>query len=283
MQPGQYEITPEAVVNAVDENTICVVPILGVTYTGAFEPIEAIHAALVEHNAKTGWEIPMHVDAASGGFVAPFLHADLKWDFRLPLVKSINVSGHKYGLVYPGVGWVVWRSREELPEELIFHVNYLGGDMPTFTLNFSRPGNQIIGQYYNFLRLGRAGYTQVMESMRDTATYLSGEIEKLGPFDLLSRGDTIPVFAFTLKDSSRYTVFDLSEKLREHGWQVPAYTLPPKVDHMAVMRVCVREGFSRDLAAMLLADLKGAVEHFESQKGFQSPYGGRHGKVHKNC
>jgi len=283
MEPGQYEITPEAVVNAVDENTIGVVAILGVTYTGAFEPIEAIHDALVEHNQKTGHDIPLHVDAASGGFVAPFLHPDLKWDFRLPLVKSINVSGHKYGLVYPGVGWVVWRSGDELPEELIFHVNYLGGDMPTFTLNFSRPGNQIVGQYYNFLRLGRDGYTRVMETMRDTAIYLSGEIEKLGPFELVSRGDTIPVFAFQLKHPGSYTVFDLSEKLREHGWQVPAYTMPPKVENMAVMRVCVREGFSRDLADMLLADLKSAVEHFEKQPGYQSPYKDRQGKVHKNC
>ncbi|TWU29661.1 glutamate decarboxylase [Bythopirellula polymerisocia] len=283
MEPGQYTITPEAVLNAVDENTICVVAILGVTYTGEFEPVEAIHEALVGHNAKTGQDIPIHVDAASGGFVAPFLQPDLKWDFRLPLVKSINVSGHKYGLVYPGVGWVVWRSQEELPEELIFHVNYLGGDMPTFTLNFSRPGNQIVGQYYNFLRLGRQGYTQVMRSMQDTAVYLSSEIEKLGTFELLSRGDTIPVFAFNLKNSDRYTVFDLSEKLREHGWQVPAYTMPPKVEKLAVMRICVREGFSRNLADMLLADLKTAVAYFENQKEFKSPHLGRHGKVHKNC
>jgi glutamate decarboxylase len=283
MEPGQYEITPEKVLEIIDENTICVVPILGVTYTGAFEPVEAIHDALVDYNARTGNEIPIHVDAASGGFVAPFLHPDLKWDFRLPLVKSINVSGHKYGLVYPGVGWVVWRSREELPQELIFHVNYLGGDMPTFTLNFSRPGNQIVAQYYNFLRLGRKGYTQVMEGMRDTAVYLSGEIEKLGPFQLLSRGDTIPVFAFALKKSDHYTVFDLCDKLREHGWQVPAYTMPPKVDDLAVLRVCVREGFSRDLAEMLLADLKAAVEHFEKMKGFESPHAGHKGKTHKTC
>ncbi len=283
MEPGQYEITPAKVLEAVDENTICVVPILGVTYTGAFEPVEAIHEALVEYNAKTGYEIPMHVDAASGGFVAPFLHPELKWDFRLPLVKSINVSGHKYGLVYPGVGWVVWRSHEELPEDLVFHVNYLGGDMPTFTLNFSRPGNQIVGQYYNFLRLGRDGYTKVMTQMRDTAVYLSGEIAKLGPFELISRGDTIPVFAFHLKQPGSYTVFDLSEKLREHGWQVPAYTMPPKVEDLAVMRVCVREGFSRDLADMLLADLKAAVDYFERQAGFQSTHRNRRGKMHKTC
>jgi len=265
MQPDQYTITPDGVLDAVDENTIAVVAILGVTYTGAYEPVEAIHQALTEHNAATGHDIPMHVDAASGGFVAPFLQPDLAWDFRLPLVKSINVSGHKYGLVYPGVGWVVWRSHEDLPEDLVFRVNYLGGDMPTFTLNFSRPGNQIVGQYYNFLRLGRDGYTRIMQTLRETAMHLSSEIENMGPFKLISRGDSIPVFAFALEDASRFTVFDLSDKLREHGWQVPAYTMPPKVDDLAVLRVVVREGFSRDLADMLLADLRKAIEHFEPQ------------------
>ena len=269
MKPGQYTITPEGVLNAVDQNTIAVVPILGVTYTGAYEPVKEIHDALVAYNANTGHAVPMHIDAASGGFVAPFLQPDLEWDFRLPLVKSINVSGHKYGLVYPGVGWVVWRSHEDLPEDLVFHVNYLGGDMPTFTLNFSRPGNQIVGQYYNFLRLGREGYTRIMQSLRDTATYLSGEIEKMGPFELISRGDSIPVFAFALKDSSRYSVFDLSDKLRGHGWQVPAYTMPPKVEDLAVLRIVVREGFSRDLADMFLADLAKVAAHFEAQSGHQ--------------
>jgi glutamate decarboxylase len=283
MEPNQYTITPQGVLDAVDENTIAVVPILGVTYTGGFEPVEAIHDALVEHNAKTGHDIPMHVDAASGGFVAPFLHPELKWDFRLPLVKSINVSGHKYGLVYPGIGWVAWRSHEDLPDDLIFHVNYLGGDMPTFTLNFSRPGNQVVAQYYNFIRLGRAGYKRAFEQMRDIATFLSSEIEKTGRFDLLSRGDTIPVFAFALKDSSHYTVYDLSDKLREHGWQVPAYTMPPKVEDLAVLRIVVREGFSRDLADMLMKDLHAAIEHFESQPGYKPTPPKTRGKVHKNC
>ena len=283
MEPDQYTITPKGVLDAVDENTIGVIPILGVTYTGAFEPVEAIHEALVEHNAKTGHDIPIHVDAASGGFVAPFLHPELKWDFRLPLVKSINVSGHKYGLVYPGIGWVAWRSHEDLPQELIFHVNYLGGDMPTFTLNFSRPGNQVVAQYYNFLRLGREGYTRAFEQMRDVATELASEIEKTGRFDLLSRGDTIPVLAFALKDPSHYTVYDLSAKLREHGWQVPAYTMPPKVEDLAVLRIVVREGFSRDLADMLMQDLHAAIEHFESQPGYKPTHAHERGKVHKNC
>jgi glutamate decarboxylase len=266
MEKGRYVITPEEVLNATDENTIGVVAILGTTFTGEFEPIEAIHEALAKQNAGRGWEIPMHVDAASGGFVAPFLHPDLKWDFRLPLVKSINVSGHKYGLVYPGIGWVVWRHQADLPEDLVFHVNYLGGDMPTFTLNFSRPGNQVVGQYYNFLRLGRTGYTQIMTAMRDIATGLAAGIAKLGPFELVSDGSDIPVFAFKLRDDiDTYSVFDVSDKLREFGWQVPAYTMPEHAEDVAVLRIVVREGFSQDMAGMLLDDIRKAVAYFEAR------------------
>jgi len=263
MERGRYVITPEQVAGAVDENTIGVVAILGTTYTGEFEPVKEIHDTLVKLNADNDWDVPLHVDGASGAFVAPFLHPELEWDFRLPLVKSINASGHKYGLVYPGVGWVMWRSHEDLPEELIFHVNYLGGDMPTFTLNFSRAGNQVVGQYYNFLRLGRAGYTLVMETLRDIATGLSREIAKLGPFELISDGSAIPVFAFKLRDGLPYSVYDLSDKLRQSGWQVPAYTMPEGAENVAVLRVVVREGFSRDLADEMLKALGNAVAFFE--------------------
>jgi glutamate decarboxylase len=193
--------------------------------------------------------------------VAPFLHPDLKWDFRLPNVVSINVSGHKYGLVYPGVGFVVWRSAADLPDDLVFHVNYLGGDMPTFTLNFSRPGNQIIGQYYNFLRLGMSGYRKVMEAGRDLAVHTSSRIAKLGPFELVSDGTAIPVFAFATTEDTPYTVFDVSDRLRVKGWQVPAYTMPDDATDVAVLRVVVREGFSYDLADALLADLAEATEY----------------------
>jgi glutamate decarboxylase len=268
IEKGRYVVTAEGVLEHTDENSIGVVAILGTTFTGEFEPIAEIHEALVGQNSKTGWDIPMHIDAASGGFVAPFLHPDLVWDFRLPLVKSINVSGHKYGLVYPGVGWVVWRDKAELPDDLIFHVNYLGGDMPTFTLNFSRPGNQIIGQYYNFLRLGRAGYTQIMRALRDVATRLSSAIVELGPFELLSDGSAIPVFAFKLKDSVKtYSVFDVSDRLRQYGWQVPAYTMPANAEDVAVLRVVVREGFSTDMASKLLEDVRKAVTVLESTPG----------------
>ena len=254
----------------VDENTIAVVGILGSTYTGEYEPIEELNKALVKLNAKTGWEVPIHVDAASGGFVAPFTSPRLKWDFRLPLVKSINVSGHKYGLVYPGVGWVIWRDQRELPDELVFHVNYLGGDQPTFNLNFSKGTSQIIGQYYNFLRLGQEGYRQVMVALQETAGCIADEIEGNKRFKVWSKRGHLPVIAFGLKDSSRFTVFDISDKLRERGWVVPAYTMAPDAQDIAVLRIVVREGLSRDMADLLLADLNHSVAYLEKRSASKS-------------
>jgi glutamate decarboxylase len=198
--------------------------------------------------------------------IAPFLDPELEWDFRLPRVASINTSGHKYGLVYPGVGWVVWRDPAALPEELVFQVNYLGGNMPTFALNFSRPGAQVAAQYYNFLRLGFEGYRQVQQVCRDVATRLSSEIAKLGPFRLLTDGSQLPVFAFTLADqASGYSVFDVSSALRESGWLVPAYTFPANRTDLAALRIVVRNGFSHDMADMLLADLGQALPRLARQ------------------
>ena len=258
---NRFVVDPDDVMARVDENTIGVIPILGTTYTGEFEPIEEIHDRVVAYNAEHDLDIPIHVDAASGGFVAPFLHPDLRWDFRLPQVKSINVSGHKYGLTYPGIGFVVWRSSEDLPEDLVFHVNYLGGDMPTFTLNFSRPGNQIIGQYYNFVRLGREGYTKIMEGLRATALHISSALRDMDVFDVISDGSAIPVLAFRLQGEHPYTVFHISDRLRRSGWQVPAYTMPADATNVAVLRIVVREGFGLDLADNLVDDIREAVEY----------------------
>ena len=210
------------------------------------------------------------MDAASGGFVAPFLQPELEWDFRLPNVRSINVSGHKYGLVYPGVGFVVWQSEEDLPEELIFHVNYLGGDMPTFTLNFSRSGSQIVGQYYNFIRLGRSGYTRVMKALQQTAMTLAAGIVEIGPFSIIADGTDIPVLAFEIIGDVPYTVYDVSDRLRYHGWQVPAYTMPENATDVAVLRIVVREGFTMDLASSLLTDLREACDDLQSNPPLQS-------------
>ncbi|MFA4972700.1 MAG: glutamate decarboxylase [bacterium] len=267
MEKGRYCINADEVIKRCDENTIGVVAIMGTTFTGEYEPVKEINDALDKYNAKTGYAIPIHVDGASGGFIAPFLQPKLDWDFRLKWVKSINVSGHKYGLVYPGVGWAIWRDTAELPDDLVFKVNYLGGDMPTFALNFSRPGNQIVAQYYNFLRLGHDGYRRIQQACQEVATYLSGKLEKMGPFECVTRGTDIPVFAFKLKDGAQpnFSVFDLSEMLRHRGWLVPAYTMPENCTDLAVLRIVVKEGFSRDMANLLLEDVGRALKHFEGQ------------------
>ena len=269
MTEDRYVITPEQVLDYVDSDTIGVVAILGTTYTGELEPVAEICAALDKLKKKKGLDIPVHVDAASGGFVVPFLHPDLKWDFRLPRVVSINVSGHKYGLTYPGIGFVVWRNAEHLPEELIFRVNYLGGNMPTFTLNFSRPGNQVVGQYYNFLRLGRAGYTHVMQTLSNTARWFSDQLRESQHFDVIADGSAIPVVAFRLSGGPDnkgwgYTEFDVSAALRSYGWQVPAYTMPDGAQDITVLRVVVREGFSADLARSLWTDLHAVIDHLDA-------------------
>ncbi|WP_405646758.1 glutamate decarboxylase [Streptomyces sp. NBC_00019] len=266
MEGDRFHLDPQAAAALCDENTIGVVGILGSTFDGSYEPIAELCAVLDELQERTGLDIPVHVDGASGAMVAPFLDPELAWDFRLPRVASINTSGHKYGLVYPGVGWALWRDKEALPEELIFRVNYLGGDMPTFALNFSRPGAQVVAQYYTFLRLGREGYRAVQQSTRDVALRLAERVEALGDFRLLTRGDQLPVFAFTTgHDVTAYDVFDVSRRLRESGWLVPAYTFPPSREDLSVLRVVCRNGFSADLAELFVEDLSRLLPELRRQ------------------
>jgi glutamate decarboxylase len=256
---------PHQVADYCDENTIGLVPTLGITFTGAYEPVKEIAAQLDALQARAGIDVPIHVDAASGGFVAPFVTPELEWDFRLPRVKSINTSGHKYGLAPLGVGWVIWRDVAELPDDLIFRVDYLGGDMPTFALNFSRPGGEIIAQYYNYLRLGREGYRRIQQTCLATAQYLAAEIAKLGPFDLLYDGvGGLPAVAYTLKKNERagFSLYDLSDRMRMRGWQIASYPLPPDRDDTVVQRILIRHGVSRDMAALLVDDLRRALEYF---------------------
>ena len=261
MEGDRFHLDAEQAVAHCDENTIGVVAILGSTMDGSYEPVADISRALDELAASGGPDVPLHVDAASGGMIAPFLDPDLVWDFRLPRVASINTSGHKYGLVYPGVGWALWRDKDALPEELVFKVNYLGGEMPTFALNFSRPGAEVIAQYYMFFRLGFNGMRAVQQASRDIATTLAGEVEAMGQYRLISRGDELPVFAFTTADDvTGWDVFAVSRGLREHGWQVPAYTFPENRTDLAVLRVVVRHGFSRDLAELFLHDLRDVTQ-----------------------
>ncbi|WP_410563667.1 glutamate decarboxylase [Amycolatopsis sp. cmx-4-61] len=267
MDGDRYHLTAEEAVARCDENTIGVVAILGSTFDGSYEPVAEITAALDALAERTGWDIPVHVDGASGAMIAPFLDPDLQWDFRLPRVASINTSGHKYGLVYPGVGWVIWRDKAALPAELVFNVNYLGGDMPTFALNFSRPGAEVAAQYYTFVRLGREGFRAVQQASRDVAVHLSSGIAELGPFELLTRGDQLPVFAFTTRPDAGFDVFDVSRRLRERGWLVPAYTFPENRTDLAVLRIVVRNGFTHDLADLLLADLQRVLPELEQLGG----------------
>ncbi|WP_415954452.1 glutamate decarboxylase [Streptomyces sp. KLOTTS4A1] len=256
MEGERFHLDPQSAVELCDANTIGMVGILGSTYDGSYEPIEELCTALDDLQERTGLDIPVHVDGASGAMVAPFLDEDLRWDFVLPRVASINTSGHKYGLIYPGVGWALWRDQDALPEDLIFRVNYLGGDMPTFALNFSRPGAQVAAQYYMFLRLGREGYTAVQQATREVAVGLAHQIEAYGDFHLLTHGDQLPAFAFTTAPHvTTFDVFDVARRLSERGWLIPAYTFPEHREDLSVCRVVCRNGFSSDLAALLVEDL----------------------------
>ncbi|MFF9482085.1 glutamate decarboxylase [Streptomyces sp. NPDC014733] len=266
MEGDRFHLDPRAAADLCDENTIGVVAVLGSTFDGSYEPVAEVCAALDALQERTGLDIPVHVDGASGGMVAPFLDPDLTWDFRLPRVSSINTSGHKYGLVYPGVGWALWRDAAMLPEELVFRVNYLGGDLPTFALNFSRPGAQVVAQYYTFLRLGREGYRAVQQATRDVATSLASRIAALGDFTLLTHGDELPVFAFTTAPgTTAFDVFDVSRRLKERGWLVPAYTFPANREDLSVLRVVCRNGFSHDLSDLFLGDLSQLLPELRAQ------------------
>ena len=268
MAPGRYGMEVEQMLEQVDENTILVVPTLGVTYTGEYELVKPLSAALDQLEADTGLNIDIHVDGASGAFLAPFCAPDLEWDFRLPRVKSISTSGHKFGLAPLGVGWVVWRDTADLPDDLIFHVTYLGGDMPVFQINFSRPAGQIVAQYYDFLRLGFDGYKRVHSAAYATAAYLAAEVPKLGPFDLVCAGDpvnAIPCVTWRIAEGvdPGYTLYDVADRLRARGWQVPAYPLTGELAETSVQRILVRQDVSRDLATLLLDDLRDSIKHFD--------------------
>ena len=250
-----------------DENTICIVPIAGVTWTGMNDDIEGLNKALDKYNAKTGYDIPIHVDAASGGFILPFINPRKKWDFRLKWVISISTSGHKYGLVYPGLGWVIWRDKKYLPNEMSFSVNYLGANVTQVGLNFSRPAAQILGQYYNFLHLGMEGYKEIHSNSMAIAQYCHDQIGKIDCFENYAETLDNPLFIWRLKPEydkkAKWTLYDLQDKLMQSGWMVPAYSMPKNIEDMVVMRIVVRQGMSRDMADMLIADIKSAVAELE--------------------
>jgi glutamate decarboxylase len=272
-------LTPEGMLDAIDENTIGVVGILGQTYTGGYEPIKELAEALDDLEKRTGQDVPLHVDAASGGMVAPFIQADLVWDFQLPRVHSINTSGHKYGMVYPGLGWVIWRKAEYVPADLIFHVSYLGGDMPTLALNFSRPGAQVLLQFYLFARLGRSGYTAVQQLSQDMALHVSKAIGEMAPFELITKGDDLPVFCWKMKKgyTDNWDLKNLSERLRLKGWQIPAYPLADNLSDQWVMRIVVRTGMLPTQMDLLIEQIGEAVTFLDALEG-PMPREGRTGK-----
>ncbi|KKY22409.1 putative glutamate decarboxylase [Diplodia seriata] len=289
-----YRLDPDLVRENIDENTIGVFVILGSTYTGHYEPVEEISKILDEYEAKTGVDIPIHVDGASGAFIAPFTHAQAggpKWNFELPRVKSINVSGHKFGLVYAGVGWIIWRDESYLPKHLIFELHYLGGTEESYTLNFSRPGAQIIAQYYNLIHLGFTGYRTIMENALSNARLLSRALEATGWYECVSdihrkKGDHkfvegqkpyedgensaaynagLPVVAFTLSKKFKEQFphvkqVSISNLLRAKQYIIPNYPLPPNEEKTEILRVVVRESMSLDLLDRLITDICAVTE-----------------------
>jgi glutamate decarboxylase len=267
LQPGKYTIGPEEVEPHLDENTIGVAAVVGTTFTGHADDVVGINDMLVRHRDEKGIDIPLHIDGASGAFVWPFLYPDSKWDFRLEQVRSINASGHKFGLVYPGVGWLVFRTKEDLAEDLVFYENYLGKTDATFTLNFSTGSAMVLAQYYNFVRFGKVGYRRIMEIMQENSEALAARIEGLGPFQIIGAGEeTLPLVAFNLAEEHPYDEFDIAFQLAaERGWMVPAYTMPPNAHEVKMMRALVKLNLSRSLVDRLADDLAGALETLEEK------------------
>jgi len=275
MEDGRYTIGAEQVEPLLDERTIAVAGLLGTTFTGQMDDLASIDQLLTRVEAERGQRIPLHIDAASGGFVIPFSQPDLAWDFRLPSVRSINVSNHKFGLVYPGMGTVVFRDASDLPEELIFHINYLGGDMPNYSLNFSRPSSSVVLQYFAFLRLGREGYESIVATGLDNARALATKLGAMPGLQLIADGSDFPIVALRATDPQSTDLVHLTHLLRERGWIVPAYTLPPNAEHVTVLRMVIKENFSRDMVDMLAHDVREAMHALAHGKSLH-PHRPRH-------
>ncbi len=269
LQPGKYTIGPDDVKAHVDENTIGVAAVLGTTFTGHKDDIVGINELLVRIKRERGLDVPLHVDAASGGFVWPFLYPDSEWDFRLEQVRSINVSGHKFGLVYPGIGWLIFRETADLAKDLVFEENYLGKTDSTFTLNFSTGSAMVLAQYYNFVRYGRAGYTYIMRNMQTNARVLAEKLEAMGRFEIIGPDEEqLPLVAFRLAGETGYDEFDIAWQLAaERGWMLPAYTLPPNAQDVTIMRALVKETMSREHVDTLARDIEEACSTLAKKGG----------------
>jgi glutamate decarboxylase len=275
MEDGRYTINAEQVEPHLDERTIAVGGVLGTTFTGEMDDLQSINDLLARVEQERGLRIPMHVDAATGGFVIPFSQPDLEWDFRLSHVRSINVSNHKFGLVYPGMGTVVFREESDLPEELVFHINYLGGDMPNYSLNFSRASNTVVLQYFNFVRLGRIGYERIIANALGNAQALARKLADIDGLEALNDGSTFPVVVLAATKGHDIDLVLLSHRLRERGWIVPAYTLPANAEHTTVLRMVIKENFSRDMVSLLADDVRRSM-HVVAEGASAHPRRPRH-------
>ncbi|GAA94862.1 uncharacterized protein L969DRAFT_612354 [Mixia osmundae IAM 14324] len=278
---------PQELVDLVDENTILVACLLGSTYTGGYEDVKSVNDLLEKKNKELGTDVTIHVDGASGGFVVPFVQPDRVWDFRLPLVSSINTSGHKYGLCYPGIGWAIWRSKKYLPEEILFTVNYLGSPQISFTLNFSKSALGVISQYYQLIQLGKAGYRDIMMNCTNTSDYLAEQIIKMGGgklFELMCEtgGNSLPLVAWRLVGEHAYDEFAIARELRSQGWVVPAYTLAPRAESVKMLRVVCREDFSRSRCETFVRDLQAVVEYLDKTPKAVLDHLAKHPKVGGN-
>lgn len=271
----QVPLTPEHVtldidkaISMCDENTICVVPIMGVTWTGLNDDVEGLDAALDAYNAKTGNEVCIHIDAATGGFILPFIKPEKKWDFRLKWVLSISTSGHKFGLVYPGLGWVVWKDKKYLPADMSFTVDYLGAEVTQVGLNYSRPAAQILGQYYQFIRLGFEGYKEVQTNSMGVAQYLHSKVGSMPEFQPYAPEVPNPIVVWLMKPevqkAAKWTLYDLQDKLAQHGWMVPAYAMPKDIETTVVMRVLCKQGLTIDMVDQLLNDIASSVKELNA-------------------
>jgi glutamate decarboxylase len=269
LQPGKYTIGPDDVSPHIDENTIGVAAVLGTTFTGHKDDIVGINNLLLQIKADRGLDVPLHVDGASGGFVWPFLYPDSEWDFRLEQVHSINVSGHKFGLVYPGIGWLIFREKADLAQDLVFEENYLGKTDATFTLNFSTGSAMVLAQYYNLVRYGRPGYTYIMKNMQQNARVLAEKLQSMGQFELIGPDEEqLPLVAFQLAADNGYDEFDVAWQLSaERGWMVPAYTLPPDAQDVTIMRALVKETLSREHVDTLARDIEEACATLAKKGG----------------
>ena len=267
LQAGKYTVGPEDVEPHIDENTIGVAAVVGTTFTGHADDVVGINNLLLELKDKKGLDVPLHIDAASGGFVWPFLYPHAEWDFRLEQVRSINVSGHKFGLVYPGIGWLIFREKSDLAEDLVFYENYLGKTDATFTLNFSTGSSMVLAQYYNFVRFGKAGYRRIMEIMQENAESLASDIEDIGKFQIIGKDEeTLPLVAFNLASEHAYDEFDIAFQLAaERSWMLPAYTMPPNAQDVKMMRALVKLNLARSLVDTLHEDIDAAIATLEKK------------------